>query len=141
MAFQKALEHPYLAQFHDPAVERVCPRLFDFSFEGEFELINEESAGILMILLFFFATEAHDDMLALKHAVYQEVAQYHPESVPILDQLFDAARRQHANTSAQQHLPFAQQQQYQQQQQQNIQPQEEQIDNNQQSDDFFVPDF
>ena len=31
---EEALQHPYLAVWHDPADEPVCPRKFDFGFES-----------------------------------------------------------------------------------------------------------
>eukprot|EP00850_Spirogloea_muscicola_P012422 SM000080S22937 [mRNA] locus=s80:240271:241973:- [translate_table: standard] len=53
---QAALEHPYLAMLHDPAVEPVAPAPFDFDFEDE---------------------DLRED--ALRDKVWKEMLYYHPE--------------------------------------------------------------
>ena len=56
-----ALEHRYLAQFHDPAVEVVCPTLFNFDFE-----------------------HASLDRAGYKRVVFHEVIYYHPRALLML---------------------------------------------------------
>eukprot|EP00850_Spirogloea_muscicola_P008805 SM000048S16517 [mRNA] locus=s48:175188:176080:- [translate_table: standard] len=53
---QAALEHPYLAMLHDPAVEPAAPAPFDFDFEDE---------------------DLRED--ALRDKVWKEMLYYHPE--------------------------------------------------------------
>ncbi|GBG74604.1 hypothetical protein CBR_g19012 [Chara braunii] len=54
---QEALEHPYLAMLHDPALEPTAPTLFEFEFEEED--LKEE---------------------VLREKVYVEMLHYHPEA-------------------------------------------------------------
>jgi serine/threonine protein kinase len=57
----EALEHPYLAQFHDPAAETTCPALFDFTFETR-QLSRED----------------------YQLEVFRELVQFHPEALQLL---------------------------------------------------------
>ena len=34
ISVEEALEHPFLAKYHDPTTEPFCPKPFDFSFES-----------------------------------------------------------------------------------------------------------
>jgi serine/threonine protein kinase len=61
ISVEQALEHPYLAQFHDPAAEPVCPALFDFTFET--------------------LPLSRDDY---KLEVFRELLHFHPEAIELL---------------------------------------------------------
>jgi serine/threonine protein kinase len=43
---EQALEHPYLAVWHDPSDEPICPTKFDFGFEAE-----ENSEGMKKLII------------------------------------------------------------------------------------------
>jgi serine/threonine protein kinase len=61
ISVEQALEHPYLAQFHDPAAEPVCAALFDFTFET--------------------LPLSRDDY---KLEVFRELLHFHPEAIELL---------------------------------------------------------
>ena len=77
--------------------------------------------------------------MSLKRAVYQEVAYYHPESVPLLDRLYQEAERE-AQASLHPYM-LARQQQLEQQQAQQAEQEWAQTQQQLAAEDMFIPDF